>query len=846
MMMARVLLSRKKTFLALVLMLAAAVFLPPNINGTRFRDRLAPALSAALGREVKIGQISFHLFPRPGFNLYAFRVMDDPAFSAEPLLSCGEVKANLRLTSLWQGRLEIADLKLENNDASPPSLNLVYANGHWNLESLLLRAGQVPSAPTSKKTAEQRPRFPYIEASAARINLKIGPAKKPYALVNTDFAFWLASEDQWHFRLEGRPTRTDMDLNDTGAIKLEGDLKRSQDLHDLPVKIQFEWQRAQLGQISSLLAGYDQGWRGGLDLSVQLSGSLSDLRLSAAADLQHLRRYDIKRDDLPRFTPHCQAQYAKAILSWDCDALVDRGTVRFMGRILPEHPREYDGSLSIQHVPLALLAILARNTQQTLPDDLSVTGELTANFACHFKEGQPAEWHGNAAATSFVLQSSGAKPFVISAVRLRFAPAEQTQPISTKTTISRKPSIKAEPTLLTIAPFSIQLGKSTALQGQGEMDRNGYRLQIMGPAPLDRILELGRSFGFPSRISNATGDVTLDLTVHGDWTSFKPPRLGGSAHLENVTGMVPGLNAPLRLAAADVQFTDAALVLDHLAGQFGNSPIVFTGSTSHAWICAGEISCPFEFDLHADSLRVADAAALMGQTSRWSLPFFPGSSKPLPDFRASGTVSIDSLKVGEFTAQNVAAHVQLGDKALLINNVTASIAGGTASADWRADWHVTPAKYTCTGTFNGVAIEHLGPGPQAALLASWITGKAAVTYSLQYAGNNGAEMLSSAGGKVQFNVANGTSRALLFEPARPVKFHALQGTLELDHGVLKVLPSKLKAESRIYDISGTVSLADRQTNLTAGSSVVEWDITGTLEKPHIAAHVPAVEAASAH
>ena len=39
---------------------------------------------------------------------------------------------------MWKGRLEIANLKLQNaTDATPPSLNLVYAGGHWNLESLL-------------------------------------------------------------------------------------------------------------------------------------------------------------------------------------------------------------------------------------------------------------------------------------------------------------------------------------------------------------------------------------------------------------------------------------------------------------------------------------------------------------------------------------------------------------------------------------------------------------------------------------------------------------------------------------------------------------------------------------
>ncbi len=142
--------TRKKVVAIVLVVLALCIFLPPNINGARFKNRLASTLSAALGREVKVGSVKYRLFPRPGFDLYDFKVMDDPAFGAEPLLFCGKVTADLRLTSLWQGRLEIANLKL-TDDVAPPSLNLVYARDHWNLESLLLRVEQVPTAPTAKR-----------------------------------------------------------------------------------------------------------------------------------------------------------------------------------------------------------------------------------------------------------------------------------------------------------------------------------------------------------------------------------------------------------------------------------------------------------------------------------------------------------------------------------------------------------------------------------------------------------------------------------------------------------------------------------------------------------------------
>ena len=326
--------SKKKAVAIVLVVLALCIFVPPNINGARFSKRLASTLSAALGREVKIGSVKYRLFPRPGFELYDFQVMDDPKFNAEPLLLCGKVTADLRLTSLWQGRLEIANLKLTDDNA-PPSLNLVYTDDHWNLESLLLRVEQVPTAPTAKRSAEQRSRFPYIEASAGRINLKVGPEKKPYALTNTDFAFWLAAEDTWHIRLEGHPVRTDMNLNDTGKVRLEGDVKRSANLRDMPVKLQVSWEKAQLGQFSALMLGQDKGWRGALGGSAEVAGPLADLHINATADVDGFRRFDINRNAMPRVRTRCLGDYTKGILGLKCDTTLGTGGLLVTAHFTP-------------------------------------------------------------------------------------------------------------------------------------------------------------------------------------------------------------------------------------------------------------------------------------------------------------------------------------------------------------------------------------------------------------------------------------------------------------------------------------------------------------------------------
>ena len=164
----------------ILLILLCAVFVPPFVNVNRYRNRVASSIGRALSRDVTVSNIELRLLPRPAMVLSTFIVADEPSYGPEPMLRADTVTAYLRLSSLWRGRLEIATLSLEN-----PSLNLVRrADGHWNIEELVERTSQVPSAPTAKSSPESRPRFPYIEATAGRINFKVGLVKKAFAFAD--------------------------------------------------------------------------------------------------------------------------------------------------------------------------------------------------------------------------------------------------------------------------------------------------------------------------------------------------------------------------------------------------------------------------------------------------------------------------------------------------------------------------------------------------------------------------------------------------------------------------------------------------------------------------------------
>src|ERR1700733_4584804 len=217
--------SKQRVVIAAGVILLVLFLIRPGAS--RLKARIANSLSRAVARPVEIGSVHLRFLP-PGFDLNNLVVHEDPAFGAEPMLRAPEVTAVVRLTSLMRGRLDIARLELTD-----PSLNLVRrADGRWNWEALLERTARTPLAPTAKSNSEARPGFPYIQARTGRINFKSGQEKKPYALLNADFALWQESENSWGVRLKAEPVATDMSLSDASLLRMAGTWQRAGSLHE--------------------------------------------------------------------------------------------------------------------------------------------------------------------------------------------------------------------------------------------------------------------------------------------------------------------------------------------------------------------------------------------------------------------------------------------------------------------------------------------------------------------------------------------------------------------------------------------------------------------------------------
>jgi uncharacterized protein involved in outer membrane biogenesis len=818
--------------LAVVAVLLLALLLPPLINVSRFRGRITAAIGQALGRDVTVDQVQLRLLPLPGFDLTRLVIAEDPAFGSEPMLRADEVTADLRLTSLWRGRLEISRLSMSN-----PSLNLVLEDGRWNLEALLARASQTPSAPTARARPEARPRFPYIEAEGARINLKLGQEKKAFALDEADFALWLESENEWGMRLEARPVRTDANLADTGTLKLSGTFQRAAQLDQTPLNLRLSLEKAQLGQLSTLIYGRDRGWRGALDLSANLAGSPADLTLTVDARLVGFRRYDIASGEPLRAQAHCTASYSSrtaTLSALECHMPVGDGELSARGTVAgPLAAPRYDLGLTARDLPGSALVGLLRNAKKDLAPDLNAAGTLDAVFTLRpaVVPGAGPLWAGGGRTSALRLTSSSLDaPLDLGTVSFTVEGGAPPAPAQRKLSRKRAADLPARSALV-VAPFAVSLDAPTPTVVRGRFDALGYRIALDGNAEVARLLEVGRAFGLRPPQVAARGPARLDLKLAGNWLNFAPATLLGSAQVHNLEAQVPGLAAPLHLTA-NASFSDTMVDLQDLTASVPEYRLWLRGWVRIPRRCDQPQGCPAEFDLAAPELVTDELNRLLNPQFRAQPWYRLGSSAPASDpwrFRAQGRLAAARLMVKSLVATGVEAQVRLEPGKLTLTDVAAELLGGHHMGEWRADFTGSEPMYVGRGRLERASLERLGTW----MRDPWGTGTLSGSYQVTLVGWKAEDLARTASGSSQFEWRNGALPRLSLGAPGALRLRRFSGRITLRDRTLSFSAAHLDAPGGPYSLSGTASFA-RELNLTlTGRDSREYTITGGLARPRV-------------
>ena len=829
--------SRGRVFAGIVVVLALFLVRP---GAQRLRTRIVRSISLALGRPVDVGSVTLRLLPQPGFDLENFVVHEDPEFGAEPVLQSSDVMATVRVSSLLRGRLEIARLSL-----TEPSINLVRnSEGRWNLEKLVERAASTPVAPTSKTRREARPGFPYIEADHGRINFKFGQEKKPYALTEANFALWQDSENTWGMRLKAQPMRTDFNLSDTGLLAMAGSWQRSADLHETPVQFTLQWEGAQLGQVTKLALGQDKGWRGGVRLSAQLTGTPKNLTVETEGSIEDFRRFDISGDPALRLAAQCNGHYSSVdhILSGlACRAPVGDGGITLNGSVAPmPGSRAYDLTMLVQNLPLQPMVEFARRVKKNVPADIVAAGKLNASITLQrpvTSTGAGPAWQGGGEVVALNVRS------LLTNTRLALDKIPFNISSSSNDDRGKKPGAERSrgsaipPRIdprVEVGPFSLALGRTTGATVRGQVSRSGYNFLVQGDAEVQRLLEVARTIGLPALQPAASGEARISLHIGGGWAGFAAAAVTGTAQLHSVYARVRGLNSPVEILSASIELTPNTTEVSKLSASLAGN--TWRGALTVPRQCEKPQACPIRFDLHADEFVTDELSGLVnelpGNEPWYRFLSSPAQSKPyLVSLHAVGNLTANRVVIHNLVANRVSAEVELEQGRLQLSNLRGEVVGGHHTGEWQVDFTVNPPTYQGNGTLEKVALGQIAE----AMHDAWITGTANVGYRADTTGWTKAELLSHADAAFQLDARDGSMPHLILAgESGPLRVNRFVGRLLLRAGKFEIDQGKLQTPGGIYQLSGTASLGRVLDFKLARDGARGFNITGTVDQPQVA------------
>lgn len=840
--------SKRRVVVAAAAILLILFLLRPGAS--RLKSRISGSISAALARPVEVGSVHLRLLPRPGFDVENLVVYDDPAFGAEPMLRASEVTASLRLTALAHGRIEIARL-----DLTEPSLNLVRGKtGRWNLEALLERTAQTPLAPTGNPGSGSRPGFPYIEAGSGRINFKNGPEKKPYALTNADFALWQDSENSWGVRLKAQPFRSDMNLSDTGILRVNGTWQRAASLRETALQFSMEWDRPQLGQLTKFFTGDDMGWRGAVLVDATLTGTPARLQVSTDASIRDFRRYDVSGGEALRLAAHCDAQYSSVdheVHELFCLAPVGTGSLTLHGSL---GLHQYDLAAAAQSLPADALAALAQRIRKSLPEDLNATGSVAGTFFLRkngLSDGE-SRFTGQGEIAGLRLTSARNKTQIV-AGDVGFALTSGKQEYKAQgreKAASRNRYVQfGSGARIEFGPFAAVAGRSTAPLVRGWIDRSGYGVSLAGDMDIARTLEAARLFGVPAPAVKAEGMALMNLQVSGSWwerasgtaPEFPQPQVTGTAKLRNVRAELRGVDGPLELASAELLLTADQVQVTKLTANAAHT--IWTGRLQMPRGCGTPSTCLIRFDLNTNQMTLADLSLWVSPRPR-DQPWYrsltataPARPTFLATLRASGKIVANRVLLREVTVGHVSADLELEQGKLHVSELRGDILGGKYRGEWNADFTTKPVAYTGSGTFTGISLGRAAD----AMADGWIAGTASGSYQLAASGSSAGEFWQSAKGTVQYEMVDGLLPHIsLVRDAGGLKIERFEGRADLRESEFEIKDGRLDSPQGMFAVNGTVSLQreldlrlTRSPMLSVASRSHGYTITGTLAEPQV-------------
>jgi AsmA protein len=217
--------------IVVVLLLLVAITLPFLINVNSFRPKLESALTEALGREVKVGNLSLSILTG-SVSAEDLSIADDPAFSKDPFIRAKSLKVGVEVMPLiFSKALHVTDITLDK----PEIALLRDASGKWNFSSLGNKSEAAKPAPATGPSSTPDLSVSKLDVKDGRLSVnRANSSIKPHVYDNVDISVRdFSPKSQFPFTISAN-------LPAGGTAKLDGKAGpiNSTDVSESPIEAQ--------------------------------------------------------------------------------------------------------------------------------------------------------------------------------------------------------------------------------------------------------------------------------------------------------------------------------------------------------------------------------------------------------------------------------------------------------------------------------------------------------------------------------------------------------------------------------------------------------------------------------
>jgi hypothetical protein len=735
----------------------------PFINAARFKQQIREGLERGLHRKVDIvGKVNFLLFTGPGFTVEDVLIAEDSRSGIEPFAHVASLSARLRLRSLWTGKLEFSNLRLDE-----PSVNLVKApDGPWNIQPLLQQTVGAAGA-----AAPEWP-LPDIQVRGGRLNFKFGDTKSVFYLANADvdIAPLNARGGAFSVRFEGEPARTDRAAQVFGRISGRGSWNPHES-GEGEVNLSVRWEKSPIAEFVVLWTGQDAGVHGLITADARLSGPLSKLQISGNTQIEDIHRWDLmpsKAGGWPlafrgKLNVHDEELELETVPAQDRQL---DGRLRAL-RVLSKP--EWGVLLTAKKLSIAPLLEIARHFGTQVPAQLTLDGDVTGVVGYSREFGM----QGRLLASGATAQLPGVEPLRCEQAAI-IVDHDHLQLDSANIAVDRSQSVLVE------ADFA---GAGNKLDVRlSTRNTTAARLLSSADAPLFDTLKDGRWRG--------TLHYRREDTEAGVWT--------GLFDLQDTTVSIPGLAEPVVLSSASVKMNGQKISVEKMRGKTSKLP--FQGEYRYE----PDSPRPHRFAVNLDEAGLARIEEILMPTLRRRQGFLARTLRfaapPSPDWlknrRAEGSLHFGTLTLSNLEFQNVRTRVIWDGVNVDLPEITANVEEGALKGSMKLDLSRNVPTYKMKATMEG---------------ADWLNGKLDGDVKMTTSGT-GTETMANA-------VADGCFSSHAVTLAAELEFKTFSGCYEF----APAKSARLQI-TKIQASSGQDTYSGRGGTLADGRMVL--DLTG--------------------